>query len=62
MMTPEAAGLLFANAPVQISVPDCSLLSEVDLTERFAQCSNEQLEVGDLAFFIEKPWLETDCV
>ncbi len=49
MMTAQAIGLFFEGAPVEISVPDCSLIPELELTQQMAQCSTQRLEVGDMA-------------
>jgi hypothetical protein len=49
MMTAQAIGLFFEGEPVEISVPDCSLIPELELTQQMAQCSPQRLEVGDMA-------------
>ncbi len=48
MMTAQAIGLFFEGEPVEISVPDCSLIPELELTQQMAQCSTQRLEVGDI--------------
>ncbi|KAH8953432.1 hypothetical protein BDL97_08G026900 [Sphagnum fallax] len=48
MMTAQAIGLFFEGEPVEISVPDCSLIPELELTQQMAQCSTQRLEVLEL--------------
>jgi DNA repair protein RAD7 len=48
MMTAQAIGLFFEGEPVEISVPDCSLIPELELTQQMAQCSPQRLEVLEL--------------
>jgi DNA repair protein RAD7 len=49
-MTTEATGLFFANEPVKVQMPNCSLINEADLTSHMAQCAVERLQVLELGF------------
>jgi hypothetical protein len=46
-MTTEATGLFFANEPVKVQMPNCSLINEADLTSHMAQCAVKRLQVLD---------------
>eukprot|EP00850_Spirogloea_muscicola_P000622 SM000002S05702 [mRNA] locus=s2:1777468:1780750:+ [translate_table: standard] len=47
-MGPKSLALLFEGAPTEVAIPDCSFVTEVELTHAMAQCSTDQLEVLEL--------------